>query len=91
MGSSVLINHLWGRQKGRCFYCDVPLYRMRHAGLGWKKFERMATLDHVLPKSAGGGRQHNLVWSCVDCNIRKGAELPTKETILRFAKLTRSL
>jgi 5-methylcytosine-specific restriction endonuclease McrA len=41
------------------------------------------TLDHVVPKSRGGGNEWtNLVTSCFKCNLRKGNRTPEE------AKLT---
>jgi len=35
------------------------------------------TLDHVLPKSRGGGNEWtNLVTSCFKCNLKKGSKTP---------------
>ncbi|MHB0979023.1 MAG: HNH endonuclease [Thermoleophilia bacterium] len=40
---------------------------------------RHLTLDHVIPRSRGGGTSwDNVVTSCSQCNTRKGAHLPTE-------------
>ena len=50
------------RTKNRCWYCGDHIPKGEH------------TLDHVVPKSAGGkGRMDNLVLCCVTCNRKKGA------------------
>lgn len=37
------------------------------------------TIDHVVPRSRGGGRSwQNLVAACAPCNRRKGGRLPTE-------------
>ncbi|MGB8699057.1 MAG: HNH endonuclease [Thermosynechococcaceae cyanobacterium] len=37
------------------------------------------TLDHVLPRSRGGGDSwENMVTACVRCNVRKGNRTPTE-------------
>ncbi|MCR9093441.1 MAG: HNH endonuclease [bacterium] len=56
---------LWKRQKQRCAYCrrSIPL--------------TAATLDHVIPRAAGGsGRIGNLVVACGPCNQRKADRMP---------------
>jgi len=62
---------VWKRDKWRCRYChckvEVP---------GLHPHDAMATVDHVVPKSAGGSnRVSNLVTACLKCNNEKGAHL----------------
>jgi 5-methylcytosine-specific restriction endonuclease McrA len=46
----------------RCWYCGVLLAKEE------------STLDHVIPRSAGGRtRLGNLVLACKSCNMRKGS------------------
>jgi len=50
----------------RCCYCD-------------QKFSSSElNLEHVVPKSRGGGRTNwnNIVTSCIPCNLKKGDRLP---------------
>jgi len=53
------------RDNNRCQYCA-------------KTFpERELTLDHIIPKSRGGGNTWtNLVAACKKCNQKKGAKIP---------------
>lgn len=51
-------------QKRRCYYCGQSF------GLGL----RMATKDHKLPRSRGGGSaMSNLAAACARCNTAKGS------------------
>lgn len=48
---------------------------------GWKcvycENKKNLTIDHVIPKSRGGGNSwHNLVTCCNTCNVRKGDKTP---------------
>ncbi|NBO36560.1 HNH endonuclease, partial [bacterium] len=44
-----------------CQYCGIDLC------------DKTATIDHILPKSKGGGSTWvNMVTSCKDCNLAKG-------------------
>jgi 5-methylcytosine-specific restriction endonuclease McrA len=59
---------IYKRDNYECVYC------------GSKK---ELTLDHVIPKSKGGGNEWtNLVTSCFKCNLKKGSKTPEE------AKLT---
>ncbi len=64
---SVKLNrrNLYARDESRCQYCG-------------KKFPTSElTLDHVVPRSHGGGSSwENLVCACVACNSRKGGRTP---------------
>jgi 5-methylcytosine-specific restriction endonuclease McrA len=57
--------NLFARDKNRCQYCG-------------KHFSTSElTLDHVMPRSQGGGESwENLVCACVRCNARKGGRTP---------------
>lgn len=53
---------LWVEQGGICAYCPKALQSGNHG-----------TLDHVKPKSKGGGKDmENLVLACPECNALKG-------------------
>ena len=55
---------LWHRDEGVCQYCSKTV------SIG------TATLDHVVPKSRGGGHTwENLVIACAKCNGKKGSRL----------------
>jgi 5-methylcytosine-specific restriction endonuclease McrA len=70
MGSIQYTRHLPDlvkRQRFRCYYCGVEM-RTRHAF----KDPCRATVDHVIPRSRGGGNDRsNLVAACADCNEQK--------------------
>lgn len=54
---------LFARDGWRCVYCGASGGRL--------------TLDHVIPRSRGGGSSwENVVTSCAPCNHRKGNRLP---------------
>ena len=53
---------LFARDNWRCVYCGETGGRL--------------TLDHVVPRSKGGGSEwENVVTSCAPCNLRKGDRL----------------
>lgn len=55
---------LWHRDFGVCQYCSVKVSMSN------------ATIDHVIPKSRGGGHTwENLVIACSKCNGKKGSRL----------------
>jgi 5-methylcytosine-specific restriction endonuclease McrA len=59
--------NVYARDRGQCQYCGG---RYPRAGLN---------LDHVVPRSRGGGSVwENVVCSCVDCNRRKGSRTPSE-------------
>jgi 5-methylcytosine-specific restriction endonuclease McrA len=54
---------LFARDGWRCVYCGNASARL--------------TLDHVIPRSRGGGSVwENVVTSCAPCNLRKGNRMP---------------
>ncbi len=56
---------LFARDGWRCAYCGTASGRL--------------TLDHVVPRSRGGGSVwENVVTSCAPCNLRKGNRLPAE-------------
>ena len=56
---------LFARDGWRCVYCGTSSGRL--------------TLDHVIPRSRGGGSVwENVVTSCAPCNLRKGNRLPAR-------------
>lgn len=67
-GSIPLSNRtLFGRDRNTCAYC----------GNTFKYVE--LSRDHIIPKSAGGeNKWMNVVTSCMDCNMKKGARTPEK-------------
>lgn len=59
--------NVYARDRGECQYCGSRFPRTR------------LNLDHVVPRSRGGGSGwENVVCSCIDCNRRKGDRTPTE-------------
>jgi len=57
--------NIYARDRNHCQYC------------GKKYPTSELSLDHVVPKSRGGGASWtNIVCACVKCNVRKGGRLP---------------
>ena len=71
---------LWVQQKGFCYYCGIKMVlgrgaRNRTRLVQIERNPRAATIDHVVPKAAGGlGTRDNIVYACLACNERKGAQ-----------------
>lgn len=64
--------NIYARDNNRCQYC------------GKKYPPNELSLDHVIPKSKGGGATwENLVCACVKCNVKKGHR-PLEETHMRL-------
>jgi hypothetical protein len=65
-GSIPLSNKtLFGRDRNICAYCGNTF-----------KFMQLSR-DHIIPKSVGGeNKWMNVVTSCMDCNMKKGARTP---------------
>ena len=60
----------WRRQCGRCHYCGMAMILNANGTVDMK----MATRDHVHPKSLGGElTANNGVLACYGCNTRKGS------------------
>jgi hypothetical protein len=59
---------IYKRDNHECVYCGA---------------KKDLTLDHVLPKSRGGGNEWtNLVTSCFKCNLRKGNKTPDEAKMM---------
>ena len=62
--------NIFARDGNRCQYC------------GRKFASSELSLDHVLPRSRGGGMSwENIVCACVRCNVRKGGRTPAEAGI----------
>lgn len=75
--TSDLFLTLWERQSGLCALCSEPMLNNRfqapHARI-WTK--RRATIDHIVPRSKGGGDEaSNLQLAHAHCNKVKGNRL----------------
>ncbi len=63
------------RDNHRCQYC------------GKRPAKQDISLDHVLPRSRGGGDTwNNLVLACMKCNVRKGSRTPEEANMRLLRK-----
>ena len=66
---SVTLGAILSRDKGRCAYCNC---KVRRKDTNW---QRMASIDHVIPLAAGGSHTFdNCVLACMQCNTAKSTE-----------------
>lgn len=68
------------REGGRCFYCGVHvnLHTVESLATRWPD-PRAATLDHIVPRSRGGGNTDgNVVLACRGCNERR-SDMPAAD------------
>lgn len=67
--------NIFARDNNQCQYCG-------------KKFSTSElSLDHVIPRSQGGGTTwENIVCACVDCNVRKGGRTPRQANMTLIRK-----
>jgi hypothetical protein len=67
---------LWRKQGGLCFYCErvmTKTHEPRNKSDGWALTCASSTLDHKVPRVAGGGNEiANLCLACFRCNSLKG-------------------
>ena len=67
--------NIFARDHNQCQYC------------GKKYPTSELSLDHVIPRSQGGGTVwDNIVCSCVDCNVRKGGRTPRQANMTLIRK-----
>lgn len=67
----------------RCFVCNCQLVWKAPSGNGVKHPKNLATVDHIIPSSAGGrDLQDNYVVMCSGCNRSRG-----NRSFENFAKL----
>jgi len=71
---------LFRQQGGLCFYCGKPMFFLHKTNkfkLTRENKKRLATIDHIIPKSAGGTDcWNNIVCACRTCNHDKGDIIP---------------
>lgn len=91
------VARLLAAQGGRCHWCGVPLWAERPMWFDdpgeWAVYHK-PTVDHVVPRAAGGGdRCANLVIACYACNHRRGAspDPPTRPRLAPHAATTELL
>jgi len=67
--------NIFARDGNQCQYCG-------------RKFPmNELSLDHVIPRSQGGGTTwDNIVCACVDCNVRKGGRTPRQANLTLIRK-----
>jgi len=57
-------------QKGRCFYCDLPMWDAAAATVGMDALR--CTAEHLKPRSEGGkDTSDNIVAACQYCNTMR--------------------
>lgn len=69
-----VLHEMHKRQEGRCYYCR-RLTRIVCSGTHGQRsdwFADRATIEHIVPRSQGGGKGKNLVLACGGCNNKKG-------------------
>lgn len=67
--------NIFARDNNQCQYC------------GKKFVTSELSLDHVIPRSQGGGATwENIVCACVDCNVRKGGRTPRQANMTLIRK-----
>ena len=67
--------NIFARDHNQCQYC------------GKKFITSELSLDHVIPRSQGGGTSwDNIVCACVDCNVRKGGRTPRQANLTLIRK-----
>jgi 5-methylcytosine-specific restriction endonuclease McrA len=67
--------NIFARDHNQCQYC------------GKKVATSELSLDHVTPRSQGGGTSwENIVCACVDCNVRKGGRTPRQANMTLIKK-----
>lgn len=72
---------IFSRDKFRCIYC----------GSSTDEGKRL-TIDHIYPRNEGGQNDvYNLITSCLDCNVSKGASMLSKELIVELWERNRKM
>lgn len=68
--STPLVRRLAEAQGGKCSLCGKPIsFDAAHAS--------RPTIEHVVPRSRGGGNHKNKLVAHSRCNLRKGSSMPT--------------
>lgn len=64
---------IYARDEWRCVWCAIEVYSP--TGIYKAITDQIATLDHVIPREAGGDNgTHNLVTCCMRCNRLRGTK-----------------
>jgi 5-methylcytosine-specific restriction endonuclease McrA len=81
-----LFETIFSRDGGCCVYCGVETHRLAK---GLSRSPKLATLDHVVPRSMGGPlNPANLVLACQGCNNRRGVMDAEEFRILKKRELS---
>jgi len=73
--TNVAGGRIFARDGNQCQYC------------GRKFVTSELSLDHVIPRSQGGGTTwENIVCACVECNVRKGGRTPRQANMTLIRK-----
>jgi 5-methylcytosine-specific restriction endonuclease McrA len=74
-------------------YQEIPLTRRniferdRHTCQYCNRVGGELTLDHIIPRSRGGGQSwENLVTACMKCNVKKGNRTPKEANMILLTK-----
>ena len=81
-----LLNYI--KHKTRTIRASRPrIYKRDHYQCVYCGSNKDLTLDHVIPKSRGGGNEWtNLATSCFKCNLRKGNRTPDEAKMVMKQK-----
>jgi 5-methylcytosine-specific restriction endonuclease McrA len=71
---------LFRAQKHRCYYCGCKMILAKGPADG-RCHPKLATIDHIVPKSHGGTYQENSVAACHACNNERG-DMDAREFLL---------
>lgn len=70
---SLTRRNIFERDRHTCQYCATK--------------KEQLTLDHIIPKSRGGGESwENLITACVKCNVKKGSRTPQEAQMTLLSK-----
>jgi len=73
MNGNALLDYLYEMFGGKCQYCGVLVEREEYTTQGTSDRRVQANVDHIVPKSSGGGNgPSNVVLACQSCNSTKG-------------------
>lgn len=66
---------LWERFEGKCADCGKGTFLISR--VDGESNDRLATVDHILPRTKGGNRERgNIQLLCQACNVKKGRSIP---------------
>lgn len=68
----LLVEVLYDRQEGLCFYCGEPIDNAH-----FKSSDNGYSVDHFFPKKSGASLKNNAVLTHPKCNAEKGCGIPS--------------